>query len=266
MGAMLAEAGRADARVEDRRNTQGGSIGLLGFGPGNHASTDTIIMNTNQTGAFPLLRQTLLRRFLNEAQLRELEQFCRATTRKAGVTLFRQGDPADTFFLVAEGCVELRARPPGRRVYRTVELIVPGCTFGDETLFGENEYLAGARVIEQARLLMLSRMEFDRLIDARPAIASGILRCSGSCLSQTVRRAAILTQAPADVALRMLLEELASPARQNGDPVSVRITHAQLAGVLHVSRETVSRMLGQLVGEGLVELGRGIIRVHAHSQ
>ena len=113
---------------------------------------------------------------------------------------------------------------------------------------------------------MLSRIEFDRLIDARPAIASGILRCSGSCLSQTVRRAAILTQAPADVALRMLLEELASPARQNGDPVSVRITHAQLAGVLHVSRETVSRMLGQLVGEGFVELGRGVIKVHAHPQ
>lgn len=223
-------------------------------------------MSTNQTGAFPLLRQTLLRKFLNEAQLRELERFCRATTRKAGMNLFRQGDPADTFFLVAEGCVELRARPPGRRVYRTIELIVPGCTFGDEALFGETEYLAGARVIEQARVLMLSRSEFDRLIEARPAIASGILRCSGSCLSQTVRRAAILTQAPADVALRMLLEELASPARQNGDPVSVRITHAQLAGVLHVSRETVSRMLGQLVGEGLVELGRGVIRVHVHSR
>lgn len=218
-------------------------------------------MNTDQTSAFPLLRQTLLRKFLDEGQLREMEQFCRATTRKPGVTLFRQGDPADMFFLLAEGCVELRARPPGRRVYRTVELVVPGCTFGDEALFGETEYLAGARVIEPARLLMMSRSDFDRLMAARATIAAGILRCSGSCLSQTIKRAAILTQAPADVALRMLLEELASPAVQNGDPVSVRITHAQLAGVLHVSRETVSRMLGQLVGEGIVELGRGVIRV-----
>jgi CRP/FNR family transcriptional regulator len=224
------------------------------------------ITNTNQTAAFPLLRQTLLSKFLDESQLRELEEFCRATTRKAGNNLFRQGDRAEVFYLMADGCVELRARPPGRRVYRTVELVVPGCTFGDETLFGETEYLAGARVIEQARLLMLNRSEFDRLIDARPAIASGILRCSGSCLTQTIRRAAILTQAPADIALRTLLEELASPARQNGDPVSVRITHAQLAGVLHVSRETVSRMLGQLVGQGLVELGRGVIRVRSHAE
>jgi CRP-like cAMP-binding protein len=222
---------------------------------------EMVTTNTNQTGTFPLLRQTELRRFLDEPQLRELEQFCRATTRKPGATLYRQGDPAEAFFLVAEGCVELRARPPGRRVYRTVELIVPGCTFGDESLFGATEYLAGARVIERARLLSLGRAEFDRLIEARPAIASGVLRCSGLCLTQTIRRAAILTQAPADVALRMLLEELATPAANNGDPVAVRITHAQLAGVLHVSRETVSRMLGQLVGEGMVELGRGVIRV-----
>jgi CRP/FNR family transcriptional regulator len=218
-------------------------------------------MNTEHTNVFPLLRQTLLRKFLDEGQLRELEQFCKATTRKPGVTLFRQGDSAEVFYLLAEGCVELRARPPGRRVYRTIELVIPGCTFGDEALFGEAEYLAGARVIEQARLLTMGRSEFDRLMAARPTIASGILRCSGSCLSQTIKRAAILTQAPADVALRMLLEELASPGAQNGDPVSVRSTHAQLAGVLHVSRETVSRMLGQLVGEGMVELGRGVIRV-----
>jgi CRP-like cAMP-binding protein len=221
----------------------------------------TTTMSANQTGIFPLLRQTALRKFLDESQLRELEQLCRAATRKPGVTLFRQGDPADTFFMVAEGCVELRARPPGRRVYRTIELVIPGCTFGDESLFGPTEYLASARVTEQARVLSLRRSEFDRLIDARPTIASGVLRCSGSCLIQTVRRSAILTQAPADVALRVLLEELASPSRQNGDFVSVRITHAQLAGVLHVSRETVSRMLGQLVGEGMVELGRGVIRV-----
>jgi CRP-like cAMP-binding protein len=204
-----------------------------------------------------------LRKFLDEAQLRELERYCRATTRKVGVTLFRQGDRADTFYLLNEGCVELRARPPGRRVYRTIELVTATCTFGDESLFGVTDYLASARVLEQSKLLALSRFEFDRMVEEHPDIAAGLLRCSGACLTETIRRAAILTQAPADVALRMLLAQLASPPRQNGEPASVRITHAQLAGVLHVSRETVSRMLGQLVSKGAVELGRGVIRVHA---
>ena len=90
----------------------------------------TMATISNQNGAFPLLRKTELRRLLTEQQLQQLEQFCRASSKRAGSTLFRQGDPADTFHLLADGMVELRARPPGRRVYRTVELIGPSCTFG----------------------------------------------------------------------------------------------------------------------------------------
>ena len=218
---------------------------------------------SNQNGAFPLLRKTELRRLLSEQQLQELERFCRASAKRAGSTLFRQGDPADTFHLLADGMVELRARPPGRRVYRTVELIGPSCTFGDEALFGETTYLTSSRVLETARVLALTRPAFDRLAANHPDIALGVLRCAGNCLIKTIRRSAILTQAPADVGLRMLLEELAG-GNGNGAPIPVRITHAQLAGVLHVSRETVSRMLGQLASAGTVEVGRGIIRVNSH--
>src|SRR5438445_7525233 len=124
-------------------------------------------------GAFPLLRQTELRNLLSEAQLQELERFCRPSARKPGVTLFRQGDPADTFYLLVEGMVELRARPPGRRAYRTVELIGPSCTFGDEALLGEPSYLSSSRVLETARVLAMSRPAFDRLCANHPEIALG---------------------------------------------------------------------------------------------
>jgi CRP-like cAMP-binding protein len=178
------------------------------------------------------------------------------------MTLFRQGEPADALYLLVDGSIELRARPPGRRVYRTVELVHPTCTFGDEALFGGETYLMSARALEPARLLVLPRSSFERLSEHHPDIAVGILRCSGSCLLNTIRRSAILTQSPADVGLRQLLDEL-SQANGGGQarPVSLRITHAQLAGVLHLSRETVSRMLAQMANEGTVELGRGAIRV-----
>jgi CRP-like cAMP-binding protein len=229
---------------------------------GRDAMSVSASVLTQPTATFPLLRETELRRFLTDLQLRELERYCRASARRRGVTVFRQGEPADSFYLVAEGSVELRARPPGRRVYRTVEVVRPTCSFGDEALFGPARYLAGARTLEATKLLMLSRPAFDRLAGAHPAIASGVLRSAGACLIQTVRRSAILTQSPADVAMRMLLVELSSSrSRPDGRLHSLRITHAQLAGVLHLSRETVSRMLGQLEEQGQVELGRGIIRV-----
>src|SRR5438445_6960323 len=157
----------------------------------------TMATISNHNGAFPLLRQTKLRSLLTEQQLQELERFCRATSKRPGTTLFRQGDPTDTFYLLAEGMVELRARPPGRRVYRTVELVGPSCTFGDEALLGEPSYLSSSRVLETARVLAMSRPAFDRLCANHPEIALGVLRCAGSCLIKTIRRSAILTQAPA---------------------------------------------------------------------
>jgi CRP-like cAMP-binding protein len=208
------------------------------------------------------LRRTSVRTFLSDPQLRDLERFCRAVLRRPGGTLFRQDEPSEALYIVLEGSIELRARPPGRRVYRTVEVVGEGCTFGDEALFGEERYLTSARVLMQARLLVMSKAAFQRLSDAHPEIATGLLQCSGGCLLQTLRRSAILTQSPADVGLKLLLHELASDSgRRNGATVPIHITHAQLAGVLHLSRETVSRMLGQMAEEGSVELGRGSIRV-----
>lgn len=210
----------------------------------------------------PAVRRTGLRNFLSEQQIRELERVCRTMARRPGTTLFRQDEPADTMYLVLDGSIELRARPPGRRVYRTVEVVAEGCPFGEEALFGEDRYLTSARVLEQARLLALAKSAFQRLSESNADVATGVLQCSGSCLLQTLRRSAILTQSPAEVGLKLLLQELARDGtKPNGHSASIHITHAQLAGVLHLSRETVSRMLGQMADRGIVELGRGVIRV-----
>jgi len=209
-----------------------------------------------------LLRQTGLRHFLSDRQIRDLERICRTLTKRGGTTLFRQDETADTLYVCLEGSVELRARPPGRRVYRTVEVVGEGCTFGDEALFGQDRYLTSARALEQARILVLSKAAFERLSGSNPDVATGILLCSGSCLLQTLRRSAILTQSPADIGLKLLLEELAaSGGKHNGHMAPVHITHAQLAGVLHLSRETVSRMLAHMEDQGAVRLGRGVIQV-----
>jgi CRP/FNR family transcriptional regulator, cyclic AMP receptor protein len=213
----------------------------------------------SRAALYPLLRQTPLRKFVSDAQLRELERYCERATRAPGATLYRQGDAAGAFYIVVSGSVELRARPPGRRVYRTVEVVEDGCSVGDESVVGEEQYLTSARVQDSAQLLSLPLEQFEQLRSAKPDIALGVVRCAGSCLVRMVRRSAILTQAPADVALDLLLRELAG-AQEDGH---VRITHAQLAGLLHLSRETVSRMLGQMAAEGRVSLSRGVIRVRA---
>ncbi|HEX2031336.1 MAG TPA: Crp/Fnr family transcriptional regulator [Actinomycetota bacterium] len=214
-----------------------------------------------RNAGFPLLRDTALSRHLSDEQLAELERFCERVDRGPWATVFRQGQPAERLYVVGAGTVELRARPPGRRLYRTVEVVGPGCTFGDEAVLDDEDYRVAARALEPSSLLALSRSAIQRLSKVRPDVALGVVRCSAGCVIKTMRRAAILTQAPAEVALRQLLSELAAGRARSNGSVPIRITHTQLAGVLHVSRETVSRLLGNLAHAGEVELGRGVIRV-----
>jgi CRP-like cAMP-binding protein len=222
------------------------------------ATGQDLQIGQNGSRIYPLLRQTSLRTFLNDEQLRDLQEFCERIERRPGVTLYRQGERADALYVVGKGSVELRARPPGRRVYRTVEVVGEGCTVGDEASMGEDHYLTSARTRDQVELLRFSGANLERLMNTRLDIAIGLLRCGGGCLVRMIRRSAILTQAPAGVALELLLREL---SEQDG-PV-VKITHAQLAGLLHLSRETVSRLLGQMAASGSIELSRGAVKLTA---
>ncbi|MGH2725271.1 MAG: cyclic nucleotide-binding domain-containing protein [Actinomycetota bacterium] len=64
-------------------------------------------MSGDDDGRFPLLRRTQLSRFLTDEQLRELEGECKTVSRRPWATLFRQGEEADSLFLVVEGSMEL---------------------------------------------------------------------------------------------------------------------------------------------------------------
>ncbi len=211
--------------------------------------------------SFPLLRQTQLSSYLTQEQLSELEGSLRLSTRRLGAAVFRQRDRAEALFLVLEGAVELRVRPPGRRMYRTVEVAGLGCTFGDESILEGQRYLFGARALEPVRLLVIPLTRFEALAKSRPEVALGLVRCAGTCLIQTLRRAAILAQAPPELAIQMLLEEIASAHRRGSGVIRVKITQAQLAGILHLSRETVSRTLSVLAAKGAIELSRGVISI-----
>src|SRR6266496_2105033 len=107
-------------------------------------------------------------------------------------------------------------------MYRTVEVAGRGCTFGDESVLEGQQYLFGARALEPFRLLVIPLTRFEALARSQPEVALGLVRCAGTCLIQTLRRAAILAQAPSELAIQLLLEEIASAHRRGGGPIRVK--------------------------------------------
>jgi len=92
-----------------------------------------------------------------------------------GERVVRQGEPADDFFLVQDGQVEL-VWEAGDAVVR-LDLLAPGDVFGQQTLFRRGTQTATARAVGGCRVLTLSRETFLRSIHEDPSLAFQMLKC-----------------------------------------------------------------------------------------
>ncbi|MBA3720042.1 MAG: winged helix-turn-helix domain-containing protein, partial [Nocardioidaceae bacterium] len=90
-------------------------------------------------------------------------------------------------------------------------------------------------------------------------------------ISETLgRRLGQLEQKLSDAVFKSVPERIAgalvtlasvSPGRPLGRRVQVKLTHEQLAALAATSRETTTKILGDLADQGLIALGRGRITV-----
>lgn len=96
----------------------------------------------------------------------DLEQIAGLVKRReleAGEFLFREGDAADRFYIVATGAVEaLRERPLGD--HETLMTHRAGDAFGAAALLSDAPRTSSARAVEDSRLLSIAQSEFTALL------------------------------------------------------------------------------------------------------
>ena len=103
-------------------------------------------------------------------QLGILAGIARQISVLTGDELFREGDEADTFYLVLDGCVSQHRN--GREVVRAGPLVpIAGLEF-----FNEQPCFATATALEDSSILKIDREEFDELLADDVRLFKGILR------------------------------------------------------------------------------------------
>ena len=96
------------------------------------------------------LRRAPLLAGLTDEQLDALAAIAQPVLLPGAATIFRQGDPAEAFYLLAEGSVKVfKAFRDGRTA--TIRHVRTGETFGESVLFNDS-YPAGAQTMEESRL------------------------------------------------------------------------------------------------------------------
>jgi len=202
------------------------------------------------------LRNVPLFRDFDETELMQVAGL--VTTRRYGKhqTIFREGDPGQTFYLILSGSVAVvRIAPDGRETI--LSILKERDFFGEMSVFDTSVRAASVRTMTEAEVGVIERTDFLGLIDKTPRIG----RLLVIALSERLRAANKLIAATTSQDIRARLASLLLNLMQNfGEPVgtgtriTLRLTNQEMANMIGTTRETVNRTLNRFWDERVIDM------------
>ena len=215
---------------------------------------------------FPIaetLRKSPLFANLPPDDLRRVEGIASVRRHAKKESVFREGDRADGFFVVASGRVKVfKLSEEGKE--QVLHLLGPGQSFAEATIFEGGTYPAHAEALDETELVYLPKRLFIDMLEKNPRIA---LRMMAS-LSRWLKRMTDLVDSIAlrDVETR-LVKFLSDEMKGRGVPVKdgavyvLDVTKNVLASRLGTVPETFSRTLKKLQEEEKIRVKGKQIRI-----
>jgi CRP-like cAMP-binding protein len=217
---------------------------------------------TDTVTATAVLKRNYLFRGLPDSAIERVAALAVRRNYAKGEVVFSQGDRGDALYGVASGRVRISATGAGgQEVF--LSIMEPGDTFGEIAVMDGLPRTAGATALDATRLLVISRPDFLRLLEQEPRLAIQLLKLLCTRLrwtSELVEESAFLA-GPARLAKRLLV--LASLHGRPTQPsqLELRISQAELAHFLGISRQIVNQHLREWQKKSWVDLGRGRITI-----
>lgn len=177
-----------------------------------------------------------------------------------GVRIVDQGDAGDALHTILSGSVRVAMLSPDG-IEATLAILRPGDSFGELALFDGEPRGATVVALTVVRTLVVPREAFARWLTDRPHVSGALLRA----LSQRLRRTdALLADfsfvgLPARLARRLIDLHESQGVEGKAEGGTVKITQADLATMLGVSRESVNKELGLLADAGVLQPRRGAV-------
>jgi CRP/FNR family cyclic AMP-dependent transcriptional regulator len=198
---------------------------------------------------------------LTDQEMADLAAHAPMRTAAAGTLLWAPHDPQKVLFIVKAGSVRIyRLSPEGRRL--TLVVLGPGALFGEMELIGQRMGEGFAEALEPSVLCLMSEQDVRSMLLTDTRIATRIITSLGRRLAEVEQRLAdtVLKTVPQRVAAVLCRLATAAPPEAglfSQRAPQIRLTHEQLAELVGTTRETVTKLLGELRAAGLVRLRRG---------
>jgi CRP/FNR family transcriptional regulator, cyclic AMP receptor protein len=173
-----------------------------------------------------------------------------------GQLVFSEGDPCSGLYVVASGHVRIyKTSASGREQVLSID--GTGSSVAELPVFDGGNYPASVSAVEDVSLLFVSKQDFQELCLAHPQVALKVLRVVGARLRRLV---GIIEELSFTTVRHRLAAALLRLANKEGKRVGSSVVftlpdnNQEIASQIGTVRELVSRNLGRLQSEGLIDI------------
>jgi len=195
-------------------------------------------------------------RGLAQADLELIAPMLRQRRFRAGETIFHEGDPGDAMHVIASGRakISIESHEGGEAILVTLG---PGEVFGELVLLDEAPRSATAVAVEPTVTYILTQPAFGPLMADNEAFRSAILHNLTLELRRLTAHVSELhfLDLGGRLASRLArMAEEAAPGQSNDVRLGRAYTQSELAAMIGGTRQSVNRVMAELVGEGLLRI------------
>ena len=168
---------------------------------------------------------------------------------KSGDTIFRQGDPAASFFIVVDGWIKLyHITASGKEA--VIYVFTKGESIAEAVAFTGQSYPAAAEAVSDARVVRIPAAHIIKCIRDTPDIALAMIASTSLHLHRLVEQ---VTQLKIQSAVQRVAEFLASLCPPGNGPCTIALPYEKIliAGRLGIKPESLSRAFAKLKSVGI---------------
>ena len=171
-----------------------------------------------------------------------------------GTTIFQEGDKGEALYIMAKGLVKLSKVDLGGHE-KTLAILQPPEFFGEMALLGQTTRSATVTTLNEVHCFLLFNDDFRRLMSDYPSISLNLTTTLAARLRGMDDESQVLSYQDAQGRVAYVLLRLyrGGVIDLDEERALVRLTHQELANLAGTSRETVTRALKALEGEGVIQ-------------
>lgn len=193
---------------------------------------------------------------MSKAELKRIKEYSRVKRCSKNEQIFLEGDQAGVLYLILSGYFKIfKTSEQGRA--KTLSLLGRGEFFGFTALFKEGTYTNSVQALSDGELLAMKRDEYKKLLKASPEVAMKTIGALSLRLQQANQEIQDLTFKDIKSRLKNTLQNLGDNFGVNENR-QIRIkkifTHQDLADIVGTTRATITKHLGEMQDEGLIEI------------